>query len=90
MSDQCLVVGRVDIERRSRLVGKIGAKIRTDTEVLRWAIPKFTTDSLQYRETVDMAITNAIGDDEKRQQPVVDQCDTPRTKGCCDCRVFRT
>jgi len=23
---------------------------------------------LQYRETVDMAITNAIGDDEKRQQ----------------------
>jgi hypothetical protein len=33
MSDQCLVVGRVDIERRSRLVGKIGAKIRTDTKV---------------------------------------------------------
>jgi hypothetical protein len=47
--------GRIGIERRSRLVGKIGAKIRSDTKVWEWAIPKFTTDSLQYRETIDMA-----------------------------------
>jgi hypothetical protein len=33
MSDQCLVAGRVGIERRSRVMGKIGAKIRTDTKV---------------------------------------------------------
>jgi hypothetical protein len=59
MSDQDLVAERVGVERRSRLMGKIGAKIRTDTKVKGRAIPKFTTDSLQYRETVDMAMTNA-------------------------------
>jgi hypothetical protein len=59
MSDQCLVAERVGVERRSRVMGKIGAKIRTDAKVRGWAIPKFTTDSLQYRETAGMAMTNA-------------------------------
>ena len=57
-------------------MSKIGAKVRTETGAGGWAIPKFTTDSLQYRGTLDMAMTNATGDDEKRQQPVVDRCDT--------------
>jgi len=59
MSGQCLVAGRVGIECRSRLMGKIGAKIRTDTKVCEWAIPKFTTDSLQSRETVDVAMAKS-------------------------------
>jgi hypothetical protein len=33
MSDQYLVAERVGVERRLRLMGKIGAKIRTGTKV---------------------------------------------------------
>jgi len=46
------------MERPRGLMSKIGGKAGTETTAWGWRIPKFTTDSLQYRERFEMAMTD--------------------------------
>jgi len=87
------VAGRVGIERRSRVMGKIGAKIRTDTKVWGRAIPKSQPIpcNIARRSTWRWRMRR---DDGECQQPVVGRCDirqrAPATTAYSGLERFKT